>query len=365
MNDPRAPGVVLRDLTKQRLYAATEAYPRNMGADLIELRDGRLLLGFSQWIGGVHDHDNSRVVGMISADRGQTWGTPFPIVAPREGIESARMPSFFRRRDGVLAVVMRCRAGLTEAWAAQLLCPDESRLEQGEIAWTVPVRITPPPPGRHIALNNRMLRLVGGRLLLPLSSPWPWDRPDTRGQNVRSWCLLSDDDGATWHPSQSMLAGPQRGLMEPYAVELSDGRLLMLTRTQMDHQYRSVSTDGGLTWSAAEPVPELVSPESPAAVGRDPVTGWLAVVWNYRRNDGQHASNRTPLTVGFSRDEGASWFGFVDLETDPDRAFSYPGLHFVDGRALVTYYEMVQTAPETRQLSLQLCAFTIEPETGE
>ncbi len=360
MSDLRATGVTLQNLTKQRLCAATETYPRNMGADLIELRDGRLLLGFSQWIGGVHDHDNSHVVGMISADRGKTWDAPFPIVAPREGIESARMPNFFRRGDGVLAVVMRCRAGLSEAWAAQLLCPDEGQLEQGEIAWTVPVRITPPPPGRHIALNNRMLRLHSGRLVLPLSSPWPWDRPDTRGKNVRSWCLLSDDDGSTWQRSQSMLTGPQRGLMEPYVVELNDRRLLMLARTQMDYQYRSISADGGLTWSEAEPVPELVSPESPAAVGHDPATGWLVVVWNHRRNDGQHASNRTPLTVGFSQDEGASWFGFVDLETAADRAFSYPGLHFVDGRVLVTYYEMAQIAPATRRLSLQLCSFTVK-----
>lgn len=56
MSDLRAAGVILRNVTKQRLCAATDAYPRNMGADLIELRDGRLLLGFSQWIGGVHDH---------------------------------------------------------------------------------------------------------------------------------------------------------------------------------------------------------------------------------------------------------------------------------------------------------------------
>ena len=48
MSDSRAAGVVLRSLTRQRLCAATEAYPRNMGADLIELCDGRLLLAFSQ-----------------------------------------------------------------------------------------------------------------------------------------------------------------------------------------------------------------------------------------------------------------------------------------------------------------------------
>ena len=163
-----------------------------------------------------------------------------------------------------------------------------------------------------------------------------------------------------------MLAGPARGLMEPYVVELKDNRLLMLMRTQTHRQYRSVSEDDGDTWTKATEVTGLVSPESPAAVRRDPRTGWLMVVWNHNSNLGRHGRNRVPLTVGFSQDEGESWFGFSNIETNPRSAFSYPSINFLDGRAYVTYYDSSQTK-KGKRVSFKLCSFVVnasEPDPG-
>lgn len=347
----------VEDVRTRTLVTATEAHPRNMGAEVIELRDGRLFLAFSQWLGGAHDTNDSQVMGMLSADGGESWGETFPVVRPNAEFSSVRMPSMIRRRDGGIIMLVRCRGEWHEARVGMLRCLDEGGADLGEECWSPTQRISPPPPGRHIALNNRLLRLSSGRLLLPLSSPWPWDREDVNGQDIRAWCLLSDDDGDSWRPSESMLAGDDRGWMEPYVVELEDGRLLMLVRTQKGRQYRSLSEDGGNTWSMPAPVAELVSPESPAAVRRDPGTGWLAVVWNHN-TPGGHARDRTPLTIGFSSDEGASWGGFVDLETCLEKAYSYPSLSFVGGRVLVTYYEFTAT-PGGNRLSLKLCTFSV------
>ena len=154
-----------------------------------------------------------------------------------------------------------------------------------------------------------------------------------------------------------MLAGPGRGLMEPYAVELKDGRLLMLMRTQTHRQYRSISPDGGDSWSPATEVTPLVSPESPAAIRRDPGTGWLTVVWNNNSRD-KHGPDRTPLTIAFSDDEGESWFGYLNLETDHTTEFSYPSLRFIDGKVFVTYYER-QVDPTDRRISLKMRSFNI------
>lgn len=338
------PPVHLEALTRQVLVPATEAEPRNMGADLVELTDGRLLLAYSRWLGGAGDYDGSRICGLLSEDGGATWEAPFDIAVPEAATEAVRMPCFLRREDGGLACLARFRASVADTFVGLITCRDETRLGPG--SWTEPVRVTPPPPGRHILLNSRAVRLQrgpwSGRILVPLSSPWPWDEEDAGGSDIRSWALRSDDDGRSWQASGTMLRGPRRGLMEPYIAELTDGRLRMWMRTQMHCQYESVSEDGGLTWSAAAPGP-LVSPESPVAVARHPGSGLLMVVWNRNRR-GRHTADRTPVCVAFSADDGASWCGEQVLDPEPGagsqgRSFSYPSAHFHGDGGFVTYYE--------------------------
>lgn len=401
--------IQLSNFDRQVVVPASETVPRNMGADLIVLSDGRWLLGYSRWLGGAHDDDGSQVCGLLSDDEGDHWSAPFDIARRPDGVEAVRMPCFLRLLDGRLACFYRLRTTHLDTWTGMIICHDETRLgttEDSTGLWTDPVRISPPAPGRHVLLNNRALRLQhgehAGRILLPLASPWPWDEEDRRGSNIRTWVLRSDDDGTNWHPSDSMLEGPKRGLMEPYMVEAPDGRVRMWMRTQMSRQYESVSGDGGTTWSPAVPGP-LVSPESPVAIARHDATGLLMVVWNHNRV-GRHTADRTPINVAFSEDEGASWFGehvldpvasgqgpaSCDLGESPGgapaagpspdepsvttksdsggsareptsgepaattaqddpgkshladgRSFSYPGAHFLGDTGIVTYYENV------------------------
>lgn len=342
------------DRHEQTVFAASDTYPRNMGADIIELADGRLFLAFSQWYTGTHDTDDSRMMGVLSDDGGRNWSEPFRVAMPFGPVKTLRMPSMMRRRDGRIVMLMRCRTAPTEAWVGMTCCADESAIGHDESAWPTPVRVSPPPPGRHIALNNRLIRLSTGRLLLAVSSPWPWDREDVKGQDIRAWCLLSDDDAETWRVSRTILAGPGRGAMEPYVVERRDGDLLMLVRTDAGCQYRSISRDKGETWSDPVPQRDLVSVQSPCAVRRDPSSGALIVIWNHNR-PGVHARDRTPLTIGISHDEGESWSVLADLETDPERDFSYPSLSFIRERTYVTYYEAYNA-----QISLKLQSFVLE-----
>ena len=111
----------------------------------------------------------------------------------------------------------------------------------------------------------------------------------------------------------------------------------------MHRQYISYSDDNGETWTKAMKVTRLISPESPAARAIEPNTGWIMVVWNRNSNLGSHGKNRTPLTVGFSHDDGKSWFGFHNLEDEPGKAWSYPSIRFIDGAAHVLYYEQTKT----------------------
>ena len=88
------PQVRLADMRVQTVVPATKRYPRNMGADIVKLHDGRYLLAFSQWLTGATDRDDSRVMGMVSGDAGVTWSGTFPVVTAHGSCKSIRQPSF-------------------------------------------------------------------------------------------------------------------------------------------------------------------------------------------------------------------------------------------------------------------------------
>lgn len=153
-----------------------------------------------------------------------------------------------------------------------------------------------------------------------------------QGESYTCYCLFSDDDGATWRESQHVRPadGPA---YEPVCIELKDGRVLMLLRTGLGGQYKSLSTDGGETWT--EPIPtSLKDAGAPAALSRVPNTGDLLVVWN--NNPG--AKKRNPLTSAISKDEGETWIEFRNIEDSPDDAWAYPAVTWVGNNALVTYF---------------------------
>ena len=301
--------IELKNMDRQVVVPDSDSQPRNMGADLVVLSDGRWLMGYSRWLGGAHDDDGSQACALLSNDGGDTWSFPFDIARPPDGVEALRMPNFLRLLDGRLACFLRYRTSHLDTWTAMIICRDQTQLgavDDGTALWTDPVRISPPAPGRHVLLNNHVLRLGhgarAGRILLPLASPWPLDEEDRRGSDIRAWVLYSDDDGVTWQPSDTMLAGPERGLMEPYLMESPEGRVRMWMRTPMSCQYETTSDDGGTTRSPAGPGP-VVSPESPVAVARHEASGQLMMVWNHNRR-GAHTVDRTPVCMAFSNDEG-------------------------------------------------------------
>jgi sialidase-1 len=188
------------------------------------------------------------------------------------------------------------------------------------------------PAGKYTGLTNgRCIRLASGRILLEA-----WEGGD-------AYCCLSDDDGKTWRDSARVK--PEGGLCyEPACIELRDGRVLMLMRTHLGSQFRSLSADGGETWSKPEPTQLACSP-SPVALSRIPTTGDLLAIWNH---DAASDVKRSPLTAAISRDEGETWEHFRNLEEGPDDRWAYPAVTWVGDEALITYFNY------TGGLSLQL-----------
>ncbi len=55
--------------------------PRNSEASIVPLKDGSLLLGWTEFYAGKGaDHGPARLSGKISTDRGRSWGKNIPLL---------------------------------------------------------------------------------------------------------------------------------------------------------------------------------------------------------------------------------------------------------------------------------------------
>jgi sialidase-1 len=191
-------------------------------------------------------------------------------------------------------------------------------------------------PGYHVVNNDRVTVLSTGRIVVPVA--WDGDISRKGGMHFVCFCTFSDDGGKTWKKGAGAIDLPKRGAMEPEVVELTDGKLLMIIRTQLGHVATATSADGGDHWGEPSRLP-VTAPESPATIRRVPATGDLLLVWNNTHEAGAgHGGRRTPLTAAVSSDEGKTWRHVRDVEARADRTYAYTSVLFVKDRVLLTYY---------------------------
>ncbi len=136
--------------------------------------------------------------------------------------------------------------------------------------------------------------------------------------------LFSDDEGATWARSNLIDLGGHGhhdGACEPAMVELSDGRLLMLIRTNLGRFWQAFSEDHGRTIH-----PSAIEASSAPGMLVKLSSGRLLLAWNRvapanggkpfgtasKRNDGQHTEFpaswfREELSLAISDDDAGSW----------------------------------------------------------
>ncbi|MBW3538850.1 MAG: exo-alpha-sialidase [Planctomycetes bacterium] len=322
------------------VFRATQEHPRYTEGSVIELNGGSLVLAVTEFQGSGSDFAKARIVARRSTDGGRTWGEPRVL---QENSGGLNVMSVTLRRlaapaaDGTIAMFYLEKNSFSDL---DLLV----RFSSDELAtFSPPLRITA-DPGYHVVNNDRVTQLSSGRLIVPAAST-----ADVKTENhFVSHCYLSDDGGRTWRKGKGVVDAARRGAMEPEVVELTDGRLLMIVRTQLGTIGRSYSQDGGETWSDLESL-GVQSPEAPATLRRIPATGDLLLIWNNTYVPGAgHGGPRTPLTAALSADEGDSWRIVDDLEADPKRTFSYTSLTFVGHRAVMSYWE---SDPATNRLS--------------
>jgi len=310
----------------QIVFSPTKQNPRYTEGSILELNDGSLLFAVTEFQESGSDFAKAHIVARTSADGGRTWGDSRILQKNTGGLNVMsvtlrrvtpdRIGLFYLQKNSFNDLDLFVRFSMDEAMTfgpAVLVTSDE---------------------GYHVVNNDRVTQLSNGRLLAPAAST-----PDVKTVNhFVSRCYISDDDGQSWRPGKSHVDADKRGAMEPEVIELNDGRVMMIVRTQLGIIGKSYSDDGGDTWSEMSSL-GVMAPEAPATLRRVPATGNLLLIWNNTYEAGAgHGGRRTPLTAALSHDEGLTWDDIRNLETNPEQTFSYTSLTFVRDRAVMSYW---------------------------
>ena len=238
------------------------------------------------------DHDEIDILLRRSKDGGQTWseraiviesggqtcGNPCPIVDRDTG----QIHLLFSKNNQQIFIGHSADEGRT--WTE----PKEITAQAKDPTWS----FVGTGPGHGI-------QLASGRLLAPCwsdESPGPltWAPNPNWGKVQSSYALYSDDHGQTWQHSRNIT---QDATDECMAVELSDGSLYMDMRSRQNKKCRarSISQDGGQSWSSAEYDTRFPEPSCQGSILRTDKAIYLA-----------HPSNpddRTHLALYHSLDD--------------------------------------------------------------
>ena len=260
-----------RDISTD-VYQASQEHPRYSEGSVIPLPDGSLLYATTEFNKSGSDFASAQIIARSSTDGGRTWSKPRLLQKNIGGknVMSVTLryldePTEVKRDIGMFYLVKNSLSDLK----VYLRISNDNAQTFGE-----PIQVTS-HPGYHVLNNDRVTRLSTGRWLVPISST-----PDIgRVNHLMNSCMISDDGGQHWRKGKGDVDYPRRGAMEPEVIELKDGKVLMIFRTQLGHIAAATSTDGGDTWSNPESF-NVLAPEAPSTLRRIPSTGDLILIWN-------------------------------------------------------------------------------------
>jgi sialidase-1 len=164
----------------------------------------------------------------------------------------------------------------------------------------------------------------------------------------------SDDEGQTWTNSNVIDLGDcghHGGATESTVVELNDGRLLLLIRTNLMQFWQATSEDQGSSWRSLGPS-GIAASSAPGLLTRL-ASGRLMLAWNRPYPEGKDSypmrggdglwsampvsNHRGEMSIAFSDDDAATWSSPVVLARTPDGNIAYPRVFEVEpGRIWLT-----------------------------
>ena len=341
--------------------------PRNSEGAFLGLKDGRILFIYSRFEDSPHvvarpgaDEAKARLAMRFSGDGGETWSNDTILTTPEEDQAMNVMDvSLLRMENGDIGMFYNLRRSWMDLRLQLRRSSDEG------LTWSQPTQCIP-VAGYWVVLNDRIVRLSSGRLVLPAvlhRQLIDFTPAEAAGRNPAephgsykkldwrgiAFFFLSDDDGRTWReaPGNSTLPAVHTKepatLQETGVVELLNGTLWAWARTNLGTQYQFFSWDGGETWSQPGPS-RFTSPNSPMSIKRIPNTDRFLAIWNPAPNYETRpikptGGDRTPLVGATGPGPGGAWTPAYVIEGQDgvDAGYHYTAIHFTKDAVLLAY----------------------------
>jgi predicted neuraminidase len=269
-------------------------------ASTVVAHDGDVV---AAWFAGTREGTPDNRVWLARRGPATPWSEPVVVDAgdvARWNPVLALGPGGTPGPGGDLWLFLRRSARISE-WSTWV-----RRSPDGGRSWSEADLLVPGDVGGRGPVKNPPVVAPDGAWLAPGSTEEWGERP-----RWQPFVDRSEDGGRTWHAAPIPLDRPRlrgAGAIQP-ALWVADGRVHALLRSTEGRALRSSSTDGGRTWSVAEPT---TLPNNNSGLTVVPLPGGrVACVHNPVAGDW---AARCPLVVSVSADDGRTWHQVVTVE---------------------------------------------------
>lgn len=282
--------------------------------------------------GGPTEPHKTNVVGVVrSEDDGKSWSRHTTLFQHSE--RACWAPEMYVEGDVVCVLVHTYNS---ECRYRELIVYQSFSYDSGK-TWTEPKSL---PSGSTNYCFRKRCVLKNGNWIFPVywqecNAAWDWVKEPVEDSLSMKWpkragTVISTDQGKTYSLHGYLKA--EFPLWENNIVELENGDLIMLMRAERSgFLYKSISHDGGYTWSEAEktdiPNPNskitLIRQENKILLFHNPNSNYQGVIFDMRK----------PLSLWISYDEMKSWGKKIVLCDEP---MFYPHA-FLDNEKRMVY----------------------------
>ncbi len=273
-----------------------------------------------------------------STDGGKTWSEGGAPIDPGMNLSwGGHVGQFLRTKNGTLLIAFLDMADYKFDWDNARQAPNPGcklelwaiRSTDGGKTWSDKQRLL----DGYNADFMGFLQMKNGRIVLTA---------EHLVAELRRWVscsFVSDDEGKTWAQGNWIDLGGHGhhdGAVEPMAVELNDGRVMMLIRTNLDRFWAAYSDDGRY-FRTIQPT-DIDASSAPGWLARLK-SGRLVLAWNrlnpegktWPKRSGEGPASEFPaswfreeLSIAFSEDDGKTWTAPVVAARAPGGSLAYP-----------------------------------------